>query len=102
VKESSLHNLELLMSAGLQNNVLEDPRRIMTEKQRKLLTELSETSLKAYIDFKNHPLFMSYLVERSPLKYYAEANIGSRPAKRGSGELKFEDLRAIPFVGAWS
>lgn len=33
------------MSAGLQNNVLEDPRRVMNEKQRKLLTELSETSL---------------------------------------------------------
>jgi len=31
------------------------------------------------------------------------ANIGSRPAKRGSDKtLKFEDLRAIPFVGAWS
>jgi len=90
------------MSAGLQNNVLEDPRRVMNEKQRQLLTELSESSLKSYIDFKNHPLFMSYLVEKSPLKYYAEANIGSRPAKRGSGELKFEDLRAIPFVGAWS
>ncbi|MDV7395643.1 phosphoenolpyruvate carboxylase, partial [Arthrospira platensis SPKY1] len=31
------------------------------------------------------------------------ANIGSRPVKRGKGEgLRFEDLRAIPFVGAWS
>ena len=31
------------------------------------------------------------------------ANIGSRPSKRGKSEaLVFEDLRAIPFVGAWS
>lgn len=46
---------------------------------------------------------MPYLQEMSPLKYYAEANIGSRPAKRaGTGEMKFEDLRAIPFVGAWA
>ena len=46
---------------------------------------------------------MPYLEEISPLKYYAMANIGSRPSKRGSSDkLKFEDLRAIPFVGAWS
>ena len=37
------------------------------------------------------------------LKYYAKANIGSRPSKRGSSKkLEFSDLRAIPFVGSWS
>lgn len=91
------------MSAGLQNNILEDPKRILTPKQRGLLSELSAVSLQAYMEFKAHPQFLSYLQEKSPLKYYAEANIGSRPAKRTSpGEMKFEDLRAIPFVGAWS
>lgn len=30
-------------------------------------------------------------------------NIGSRPLKRGKDSgLKFEDLRAIPFVGSWA
>jgi phosphoenolpyruvate carboxylase len=39
----------------------------------------------------------------STLPYYAKANIGSRPTKRGkSRSLQFEDLRAIPFVGSWS
>ena len=39
----------------------------------------------------------------STLKYYAKANIGSRPSKRGSSKkLEFSDLRAIPFVGSWS
>jgi phosphoenolpyruvate carboxylase len=39
----------------------------------------------------------------STLKYYGRTNIGSRPTKRGGAEgLKFEDLRAIPFVGAWA
>jgi len=37
------------------------------------------------------------------LKYYSQTNIGSRPSSRSkSKELNFEDLRAIPFVGAWS
>jgi phosphoenolpyruvate carboxylase len=39
----------------------------------------------------------------SPLRFYAETNIGSRPAKRGVGSrLSLKELRAIPFVGAWS
>ena len=46
---------------------------------------------------------MHYLSYISPLKFYSDTNIGSRPAKRGSSSvLTLKDLRAIPFVGAWS
>ena len=39
----------------------------------------------------------------SPLNYYSKSNIASRPSKRGNGGgLRFEDLRAVPFVGSWS
>src|SRR5690606_14166100 len=35
--------------------------------------------------------------------FFGDINIGSRPVKRNQGEsLKFEDLRAIPFVGSWA
>ncbi|HYK57416.1 MAG TPA: phosphoenolpyruvate carboxylase, partial [Flavisolibacter sp.] len=38
-----------------------------------------------------------------PLRFYSETNISSRPSKRGgSSRLSLKDLRAIPFVGAWS
>jgi phosphoenolpyruvate carboxylase len=44
-----------------------------------------------------------YLENKSTLKYYGKTNIGSRPYKRGDKErLDLDDLRAIPFVGAWS
>ena len=57
----------------------------------------------AYTDLRDHPYFLEYLGHASPLRFYAETNIGSRPAKRGaSGRLSLKDLRAIPFVGAWS
>src|SRR5262249_49853228 len=42
-----------------------------------------------------------YLSDVSPLRFYAETNIASRPSKR-SGKVTLESLRAIPFVGAWS
>jgi phosphoenolpyruvate carboxylase len=46
---------------------------------------------------------VEYLTNVSPLRYYGETNIGSRPSKRGSSsKFQLKDLRAIPYVGAWS
>jgi len=102
-EDSSRHNLEQLLTAGLENQVIHSPEKILTEDSRRLLHELSEISYEAYSDFKAHPKFVPYLEKMSTLKYYGQTNIGSRPSKRGkSDKLKFEDLRAIPFVGAWS
>ncbi len=101
--DAARYNLEQLLTAGLENKLMESPARVLDAGQRNLLDQLSEISYKAYQEFKAHPRFMPYLEKMSTLKYYGETNIGSRPAKRGKGsELKFEDLRAIPFVGAWS
>ena len=56
-----------------------------------------------YLDFKSHPKFIPYLEQMSTLNYYSKTNIGSRPAKRKASEqLNLADLRAIPFVSAWS
>ncbi len=68
-----------------------------------LLQELAEESFRSYIELKEHPDFLDYLSHVSPLRYYGETNIGSRPSKRGSSsKFSLKDLRAIPFVGAWS
>lgn len=75
----------------------------MLNENFKILNHLASISYKAYLGFKKHPKFLSYLEKISTLKYYAKTNIGSRPSKRGkSDELVFSDLRAIPFVGSWS
>lgn len=103
IKEAAVHNLGHLLTAGFENNLFNRTSSNLNEEQRQLLHDISENSFSKYNDLKNHPLFISFLEERSTLKYYGMANIGSRPSKRGSSEaLKFEDLRAIPFVGAWS
>ncbi len=100
--ESSRFNLEQLLSAGLSNELFSDTRIQLSQHHRDLLTELGTVSYEAYQSFKTHPLFLSYLQAFSPLDYYSKSNIASRPAKRGNGELRFEDLRAVPFVGSWS
>jgi phosphoenolpyruvate carboxylase len=57
----------------------------------------------AYKSLKEHPYLADYLLQVSPLRFYSETNIGSRPAKRGAASgLSLKDLRAIPFAGSWS
>jgi phosphoenolpyruvate carboxylase len=68
-----------------------------------LIQELADISFESYSQLKNHPDFVDYLVHASPLRFYSDTNIGSRPAKRGvSTRFSLKSLRAIPFVGAWS
>ena len=101
--DSCQYNLEQLLSSGIQNQVFNSERNVLTEENRETMNQLADESHKAYKDFKARPEFIPYLEEMTTLKYYAKANIGSRPSKRGnSKKLEFSDLRAIPFVGSWS
>ncbi len=100
--QSAQYNLEQLLSAGLSSAIFPQQQG-WDEASKKLLARLSELSLEKYSDFKQQPQFIPYLEKISTLKYYGMTNIGSRPSKRSEGKgLVFEDLRAIPFVGAWS
>ncbi len=101
--DSCQYNLEQLLGAGITNELFENSQTVFTEENIEVMQELADISYKTYVDFKGHEKFLPYLERMSTLKYYAKTNIGSRPSKRGSGsELKFSDLRAIPFVGSWS
>lgn len=101
--EQAQYNFEQLLTAGIENDVFKNFKKDLTEKERILLAKLADLSYQKYTDLKAHPMFVPYLQEMSTLEYYGKTNIGSRPSKRGGGnELKFEDLRAIPFVGSWS
>ena len=101
--DAAQFNIEQLIHAGIANDIFSDKNITLEHDEEKLIEQLADESFRAYTDLKNHPDFMDYLVHVSPLKFYSETNIGSRPAKRGgSSRLTFEDLRAIPFVGAWS
>ncbi len=102
-RDQAKFNFEQLLTAGIENDVFKSIKKDLNDDERRLISELAEISYKKYSDLKAHPMFVPYLQEMSTLEYYGRTNIGSRPSKRGAGsELKFEDLRAIPFVGSWS
>jgi phosphoenolpyruvate carboxylase len=101
--DAAQFNMEQLINAGITNDLFIDQKIALQEHEHELIQLLADESYKAYNDLKNHPYFLDYLSYVSPLQFYADTNIGSRPAKRGSlSRLTLKDLRAIPFVGSWS
>ena len=97
-----IHNCEQLLTAGLSHGLSGEEVDIY-KKSREIIERLANLSYEKYVELKNHKQFLPYLENKSTLKYYGMANIGSRPAKRGkTAKLTLQDLRAISFVGSWS
>jgi phosphoenolpyruvate carboxylase len=100
--DAAQYNIEQLIHAGISNELFSSKTITLQPEEESLVQHLAEDSFTAYNTLKNHPYFIDYLAHVSPLRFYSETNIGSRPASRKAGKLTLKDLRAIPFVGSWS
>ncbi|MCU7694565.1 phosphoenolpyruvate carboxylase [Haoranjiania flava] len=101
--DSAIYNIEQLINAGIVDDVSDEKVKAFTEKENALFEELANESFRSYTELKSHPYFLEYLSHASPLRFYGDTNIGSRPAKRNaSSKINMNDLRAIPYVGSWS
>jgi phosphoenolpyruvate carboxylase len=101
--DSAQFNIEQLVHAGISNDLFSARKVTLSEEEEALLSEMADISYLAYTGLRDHNYFTEYLSEVSPLQFYGETNIGSRPTKRkNAGKLELKDLRAIPFVGAFS
>ncbi len=101
--DTAQFNIEQLIHAGISNDLFSPREVTLQADEEELLQTLAAESYQSYIKLKDHPYFLQYLNEVSPLRFYNETNIASRPTKRkSSGRLELKDLRAIPYVGSWS
>jgi phosphoenolpyruvate carboxylase len=101
--DAAQFNIEQLLHAGISNDLFSSRKVTLEAKEQNLLQEIASAGFKVYSELKNHPDFVDYLLHVSPLRFYADTNIGSRPAKRNTtAGFSLKDLRAIPFVSAWS
>ena len=101
--DAAQFNIEQLLHAGISNDLFNNREITLEKGEEELLHLLANSSFVKYSALKNHPYFTDYLSQVSPLKFYSETNIGSRPAKRGGGtKFSLKELRAIPYVGAWA
>jgi phosphoenolpyruvate carboxylase len=66
-----------------------------------LMDELSELAFRKYRSLVTRPEFLTYFHETTPIDQVGALNIGSRPARRKATQ-DISDLRAIPWVFAWT
>ncbi|MBK8221452.1 MAG: phosphoenolpyruvate carboxylase [Candidatus Obscuribacter sp.] len=67
------------------------------------MEELSALSFKAYRNLVyESPGFVDFFCQTTPITEISELKMGSRPTRRTAGSTAIEDLRAIPWVFAWT
>jgi phosphoenolpyruvate carboxylase len=94
-------HLEQIVHAVLLTAVPDRPP-TTTPRADEVLDELADHAHAAYRELVHDtPELVDYLHEATPLDAIGQLNIASRPARRQSGR-GIEDLRAIPWVFAWT
>ena len=94
------------LDAGEEGNEKQEGKggpssRSIEESWTGILEEASERAERKYRTLVENPVFLRYFHEATPIEQLAQMNIGSRPAKRRE-TTEISDLRAIPWVFAWT
>jgi phosphoenolpyruvate carboxylase len=97
------YQVELLASSVIQHSLRSEHEAALapTTEFEEALEAISGAAQAAYRRLVEHPGLLSYFTNASPLEELTLLNIGSRPARR-TGVRTLSDLRAIPWVFAWS
>ncbi|MEM7209183.1 MAG: phosphoenolpyruvate carboxylase [Pseudomonadota bacterium] len=97
------HHLELVASTVMEHTLLQEKSQqaAIDPEFSEVMEALSGTSYTSYRNLVEQPGLIDYYNAASPVEELALLNIGSRPARR-FGAASLDDLRAIPWVFAWS
>jgi phosphoenolpyruvate carboxylase len=100
---TAAYHVELLAASVLEHALLSERERalIPVHEFDEAMESLSALSCTAYRKLVNTDSLLEYLTASSPLEEFALLNLGSRPARRTQART-LADLRAIPWVFAWS
>ncbi len=106
LEDIAYRNLEQAASALFETcaRVSSAPEQVELRQQEweTAMESMSEKSLKKYQSLVfGDPDFLTYFNQATPLNELGDLNIGSRPMSRKNSQ-HFEDLRAIPWVFAWT
>ena len=98
----ALASLDLVLSATLEASLIPPPK--PKDNWRTLMDSMSATARDSYREMvQDEPKFIRYFDQGTPERELSLLALGSRPARRASGNDRgIEDLRAIPWVFAWT
>ncbi len=73
-----------------------------SDADEQLMARLGQRSMAVYRELIGDPSFWPWYTEVAPIAHISALPIASRPVARDSGAVHFENLRAIPWVFAWT
>ena len=93
--------IHAMLLARLSPSVLKSRASLEPDWESTMAT-LSQTAFRAYRSLiYETPELRTYYQQATPIEHISRMNVGSRPASRKGGD-RVEDLRAIPWVFAWT
>lgn len=96
-------HLEQMINAVMAASGPTTPHALRQDEWETTASRLSLAASKTYQDLVNGDVdFVYFFEEGTPLRSIMRLRIASRPAKRRTGALTLDDLRAIPWVFAWT
>ena len=100
---TAAYQTELLAASVLEHSLKSEREQALvpTAEFDEAMEALSGAAHAAYRRLVEHPRLVDYFQAASPVEEIALLNIGSRPARR-TGIRTLADLRAIPWVFAWT
>lgn len=98
---NATYNLELLAANTAFMAVLERQGGKSDDTLREILRYMADTSYQHYRKLIEHPDFIAFFSQATPIDVIEQSKIGSRPSRR-RGQRTLGDLRAIPWVFSWA
>jgi phosphoenolpyruvate carboxylase len=99
--KNATYNLEMLL-AGTARQVMQNQNpKALPDSLAEAMEMLTQVSQKAYPSLIDHPGFITFYTQATPIDVLEQSKIGSRPARR-TGTRSLSDLRAIPWVFSWN
>ncbi|UII74489.1 phosphoenolpyruvate carboxylase [Flagellimonas sp. HMM57] len=97
---NACYNLEMMIS-GTARQAMIAVDKDKDEKLYDIMDRLVEMSRSNYRQLLDHPKFIEFYSQATPIDVLEQSKIGSRPARR-TGQRTLNDLRSIPWVFSWN
>ena len=102
IRALALREFEQTVGAVLRHSLRQRPPEPREAGWRTVMDLVGERSSEAYRAFVGRPGFMEYFRHATPIDVIERMTLGSRPSRRLGEDAALSNLRAIPWVFAWS
>jgi phosphoenolpyruvate carboxylase len=102
IRALALRSLEQATGAVLMSSLRPRPQEPRETRWRETMDQVASQSTQAYRGFVGAANFMDYFRNATPIDVIERMTLGSRPSRRLGEDAALSNLRAIPWVFAWS